>query len=129
MKEKKKEISEKDITGFYTVGAEFRGELTFEGSFKIDGYFNGIVDADSTLIVGENGKVEGEIKVRCLINYGEIRGTIQATERIELSSRGRAYGTINAPKLVIEEGAYLEADCQTLETVNIPSSSSKIILE
>ena len=129
MKEKKKGINEKEITGFYTVGAEFRGELTFKGSFRIDGYFNGIVDADSTLIVGENGKVEGEIKVKRLINYGEIRGTIQAKERVEISSRGRVYGTINAPKLVIEEGAYLEADCQTLETVNIPSSGTKTILE
>ncbi|MFQ6069661.1 MAG: polymer-forming cytoskeletal protein [Candidatus Aminicenantales bacterium] len=125
MKNKKTELSEKDITGFYVSGVEFRGELYFEGSFRIDGYFKGTIDSDSVLIVGKNGKVEGEIRVGSLINYGEIKGTIEAKEKVEVNAGGRVTGTINSPNLVIEEGAYLEADCQTLETVNKPSRESK----
>lgn len=129
MKEKKGEANDKKITGFYNTDAEFKGELSFKGSFRIDGYFKGTIDSDSILFVGDNGKVEGEIRVGCLVNYGEIKGTIQAKDKVEISSKGRVFGTINSPKLVIEEGAYLEADCQTSETVSKPPTEKKITFE
>lgn len=129
MKERKREIDEKNITGFITRGAEIRGELFFEGTFRLDGYLKGTIDSESTLVVGEQGKIEGEIRVRNLVNHGEIKGIIQAKEKVEVSSFGRVIGTINSPKLVIQEGAYLEADCQTLEIISAPAAEKKSIPE
>lgn len=129
MKEKKGEINNKKITGYYNKDAEFKGELFFEGSFRIDGYFKGKIDSEAILIVGDDGKVEGEISVGCLVNHGEIKGNIQAKDRVEICSKGRVIGTITSPKLVIEEGAYLEAECQTSETVRKPPTENNIIFE
>lgn len=126
---KRSEMDNSKIIGFYNQEAEFKGELFFKGSFRIDGFFNGTIDSDSTLIVGENGKVEGEIKVGSLFNYGEIKGTVKAKVKVEIGSKGRVIGTINTPKLVIEEGAYLEAECQTSETMSKPSTEENIELE
>ncbi len=50
-----------------------------------------------------------------MIVNGEIKGHIQAAEKIEINSTGRIIGTIITPKLVVEEGAYLEATCQTTD--------------
>lgn len=115
MKEKKKEINENKITGFFDKDTQFKGDLSFKGSFRIDGLFKGKIDSDSTLIIGEGGKVEAEIKVGYLIINGEIKGNIQATKKVEINSKGRVIGTIVTPKLVVAEEAYLEANCQTTD--------------
>ncbi|MGB8951945.1 MAG: polymer-forming cytoskeletal protein [Candidatus Aminicenantales bacterium] len=123
MKEKRKEMDESKITGFFDDGTEFNGDLKFRGSFRIDGNFKGKIDSDSLLIIGDKGKVEAEVHVGHVIINGEFKGNMQASERVEISNNGKVIGTIIAPKLVVEEGAYLEANCQT--TDKIPPSPSK----
>lgn len=113
MKDKPRELNETRLAGLIDVESEFKGELTFKGSFRIEGHFKGTIHSDSLLVVGERGKVEADVKVGQLVVNGEIRGTLEATERIEVHNKGRVFGTILAPVLVVEEGAYLEATCQT----------------
>lgn len=118
MKDRKAEIDENKITGFLDKQAEIKGDLSFKGSFRIDGNFKGNITSDSTLIIGENGKVEAELKVGNVIINGEIKGNIQAKEKVIINSSGRVIGTITTPILVVEEGAYLETTCQTTDKIS-----------
>lgn len=113
MKDKPKEVDEGKITGFFDKDTEFKGDLSFKGSFRIDGNFKGTINSDSTLIIGDKGKVEADVRIGHILINGEMRGTVQASEKIEVHSQGRVFGTLITPKLVVEEGAYLEANCQT----------------
>ncbi|MBM3304428.1 MAG: polymer-forming cytoskeletal protein [Candidatus Aminicenantes bacterium] len=113
MKDKPRELNESRLAGLIDQESEFRGDLIFKGSFRIEGYLKGTITSDALLIVGEKGKVEADVKVGQLVVNGEVRGTLQATERVEVHDKGRVFGTILSPKLVVEEGAYLEATCQT----------------
>ncbi len=113
MKDKPRDLGESRLAGLIDVESEFRGDLIFKGSFRIEGYFKGTITSDAMLIVGEKAKVEADVKVGQLVINGEIRGTLQAAERIEVHDKGRVFGSVLAPKLVVEEGAYLEATCQT----------------
>ncbi len=126
MKEKEKEktrefVDESRLAGLIDHGTELKGELNFKGSFRIEGYFQGKIFSDSLLVIGEKGKVDADVSVGQLIINGEIRGNLQARDRIEVHNRGRVYGTLVTPRLVVEEGAYLEASCQTSE---VPATSS-----
>jgi cytoskeletal protein CcmA (bactofilin family) len=121
MKERKREFEEDKITGFFDKDTEIKGELSFKGSFRIDGHFKGKVDSDSMLIIGDSGKVDADIKIGYMVIDGEVKGNIQASERVEIHSNGRVIGTITTPKLVVEEGAYLEATCQTTDKMPPPS--------
>jgi cytoskeletal protein CcmA (bactofilin family) len=125
MKDKRKEMEETKITGFFDNGTEFKGDLKFKGSFRIDGYFQGKIESDSVLIIGEKGKVEAEVYVGFVVINGEFKGNIRAVEKVEINSNGRVTGTIITPKLVVEEGAYLEANCQTSEQVPLPGAEQK----
>lgn len=109
------------ITGFFDDGTEFNGELRFNGSFRIDGYYKGRILSESTLIIGERGKVEADVVVRHVMVNGEFKGTIKAADRVEIHNRGRVQGSIQTPKLIIEEGAYLDANCQTSESAPSPT--------
>jgi cytoskeletal protein CcmA (bactofilin family) len=117
MKEKRREFDEDKITGFFDKETEIKGDLNFKGSFRIDGRFKGNINSESVLVVGENGRIEADIKVGTVIIDGEIKGNIQARERVEIHSKGRVIGTILTPKLVVEEGAFLEANCQTTDKI------------
>lgn len=126
MKEKKKAINEDKITGFFDKDTEFNGNLMFKGSFRIDGHFKGKINSDSLLIIGDKGKVEADIKIGYIIINGEMNGNIQAADKVEINSNGRVIGTIITPKLVVEEGAYLEVNCHTADNVSQPAPAQKI---
>lgn len=119
-KEKIREIVEDSrLAGLIDQGTELKGELNFKGSFRIEGYFQGKIFSDSMLIVGERGKVEADVRVGQLIINGEIKGNLQAKEKVEIHNKGRVFGTLITPRLVVEEGAYLEASCQTSEVTEV----------
>jgi len=120
-KERKYDLSEGKMTGFFDQDTFFHGDLSFKGSFRIDGNFKGKIDSDSMLIIGDTGNVEAEIKIGYLIINGEFKGNIQASEKVEIHEHGRVTGTINSPKMQVEDGAYLEVTCHT---TGKPSGSS-----
>jgi cytoskeletal protein CcmA (bactofilin family) len=120
MKERRQEFDKEKIIGFFDKETEIKGDLTFKGSFRIDGRFKGKIDSDSMLTIGESGKVEADIKIGYIIIDGEVKGTVQASEKVEVHSNGRVIGTIISPKLLVEEGAYLEANCQTTDKAPQP---------
>ncbi len=120
-----KTIGENKLTGFFDKDTEIKGDLSFEGSFRIDGRFIGKIDSNSVLIIGENGKVDADIKIGNIIINGEVNGTIKAKEKVEINSTGRVVGTVITPKLAVEEGAYLEANCQITNQVSPPETEEK----
>jgi len=117
MKDKKQSLEETKITGFFDKNTKFNGDLEFKGSFRVDGRFKGKIISESTLIVGDNGRVEADIKIGSISISGEVKGTIQAKEKVEVHSNGKVIGTIITPKLMVEEGAFLEANCQTTDKI------------
>jgi len=121
MKERKREIEESKITGFFDKETEIKGDLHFKGTFRVDGRFKGKIDSESILIIGESGKVEADIKIGHIIINGEIKGNVHASQKVEVNSNGRVFGTIISPKLIVEEGAFLEANCHTTDKSSLPT--------
>lgn len=121
---KDKKVDETKISGFLDEGTEFSGTLKFVGSFRIDGFYKGKIESGSVLIIGNKGKVEAELFVNHVVINGEFIGNIKAAERVEINSQGRATGTIITPKLIVEEGAFLEARCQTAGHIAASGSES-----
>ncbi|MCH8312349.1 MAG: polymer-forming cytoskeletal protein [Nitrospinae bacterium] len=91
--------------------AVFNGSLTFEGTVRIDGRFEGQVITEDTLIVGESGRLIADIKAGTVICKGKIEGTVIATEKIELHSTGQIVGSIKAKALHVEIGGLLDGQC------------------
>lgn len=104
-------------------GSEFEGKLTFEGTVRIDGNFKGEIVSDATLIIGETGKVQADIRVRAVVISGEMIGNVEATEKVELCAPGVLRGNIKTPNLVIEEGVVFEGTCN-MQPSNLNSTSN-----
>jgi cytoskeletal protein CcmA (bactofilin family) len=108
---KLKGLTVEDLNGFMDVGTEFVGELRFRDTFRIDGRLRGKIVSENTLIVGESGQVDAEIDCGVVSIRGSVSGKIHARQRIELLAGCKVHGTLVAPKVVIEEGAFFEGNC------------------
>lgn len=83
---------------------EFKGDLKFKHSLKIEGSFEGNINTDGSLIVGRTGSVKAEMKVGSLIVEGKVNGNVSAEELIDLRATAEFHGDISASKLKIDEG-------------------------
>ena len=96
------------LTAFIDQGSEFSGKLSFKDTVRIDGKFEGEIASENTLIVGESGSVTAQIKSQIVVVSGEVRGDIQAAERITLHKTARVHGDLHTKSLVVEDGAHLD---------------------
>jgi cytoskeletal protein CcmA (bactofilin family) len=100
------------ISGFIDRDSEIIGDIKFKENFRIDGVFKGKILSGNGLIIGETGEVEADIDVVSIAINGRVKGSIKAKERIEIFSKGRVIGSVAAPKLIIEDGAFFQGSCQ-----------------
>ena len=92
------------------------GNLIFEGTLYLNGHVKGAIESRTgTIVVGEEAVIHADVFVQTATVKGEIKGTVRATERIELYPPARVYGDINAPVVEIEAGAIFEGAC-TIES-------------
>ena len=106
-----KGLAAEELNGFMDQGTEFEGELRFKDTFRIDGSVKGRIVSDNTLIVGESGQVEADIDCGVVSIRGTVLGRVHGRQRIELLAGSKVQATLVSPKLVIEEGAFFQGDC------------------
>lgn len=101
-----------NITTYIGKDTEFEGKLRFCGTIRIDGQFRGEIIGEGTLIVGEGATIEADIHVSQIFNSGRIQGDVTADNKIEIRAPGKILGNIQAPSIVINEGATIEGNCR-----------------
>jgi len=109
---RKKRIEEKMTTSVIGKETEFKGSLKDRGSIRIDGSFEGEIETEGSLIVGEDAVVRANIKARSVIIGGKVMGDISCEERVELFSSGSLEGKVIASDLTIAEGAFFNGECR-----------------
>ena len=95
------------LTAFIDQGSEFEGKLSFRDTVRIDGKFCGEITSENTLIVGESGEIEADIYSKTVSISGTVSGNVIAENKVVLHKTALVKGNIEAPSLVIEEGAKL----------------------
>jgi cytoskeletal protein CcmA (bactofilin family) len=106
---KRKEASE--ITSVLGEGTEVSGEISLTTGLLVEGAVKGKVRSETILVIGATGKVEADVSVRRLCIDGEFRGTIHASDRVEIRKDAKVFGEIYSPCLIIEAGALFEGRC------------------
>jgi len=96
-----------NLAAFIDQGSEFEGKLSFKDTVRIDGKFSGEITSDNTLIVGESGQIQATIHSVCVVISGLVEGDIHASEQIVLHKSAVVNGNLNAPAIMMEEGAQL----------------------
>jgi cytoskeletal protein CcmA (bactofilin family) len=96
-------------------GTVIEGLLAVQNSLRIDGRVTGQVQVTDSLVVGKDGEIEGEVKVKNAIIGGRVRNRVLATGKVVLESHATVHGEVKTTKLVIDEGAVFDGNCAMSE--------------
>lgn len=92
--------------------AQIKGEMSFDGSIRILGTFEGKVTSGGTIELGESARCKATLEGVRVIVEGHVEGEIAAREAIELKSKAVVRGDINAESLIVNDGARLNGHCR-----------------
>jgi cytoskeletal protein CcmA (bactofilin family) len=105
-----------DLTAFIDEASEIEGKYTFSGTVMLNGKFKGEIVSNDTLIIGEKGVVNAQIRAGTILISGEVVGNVLGSERVELRGSARVFGDVEAPVVVVEEGVLFEGHCRMMKT-------------
>jgi cytoskeletal protein CcmA (bactofilin family) len=92
-------------------GTTITGDIETNGSIRIDGELTGTIKSSGKVVIGETGKVNGEIICQTANCSGNVKGKITVTELLTLHSTASIKGDIITGKLAIEPGATFTGNC------------------
>ena len=97
------------IDSLIGAGTVIDGDLCFVGGLRIDGRVNGKVlghpEKGGTLVISEQGSVDGEIRARRILINGAVAGPVFAAEAVELLPKARVSGDVRYQSIEIHLGA------------------------
>lgn len=101
------------------------GTLRSSGNVNISGTVNGNVEVEGRTMVMPGGVVDGEVATTSAEIAGTVRGQVKVKERLVLKSSAIVDGDIRTGKLVVEDGATFNGQCQMGATVGAASGDRK----
>ena len=94
-----------DETTIISHGVKIEGKVSSSGNIRVEGEIQGDITSQGKVIVGENGKVNGQISGEDITIGGKVSGTVRAKEKLVLDSKGNLKGDIFTKILLVEAGA------------------------
>ncbi len=114
------------IDSLIGAGTRIEGNVYFSGGLRVDGEIKGNIIADaskpSTLVLSEQARVEGEIKVTHLVVNGAITGPVSASEYLELQGKAKVTGDVHYKTLEVQLGAVVEG-----RLVHVAAAEDKVV--
>lgn len=102
------------IDSLIGAGARIEGNVVFSGGLRVDGCIKGnVVAADAassaTLVLSEQGRIEGDVSVAHLVTNGQIVGKVVASEFLEMLSHAKIVGDVDYASIEMHQGAVIDA--------------------
>ncbi len=105
--------SEKETNAINIIanGTKITGDINSNGDIRVDGSLTGKLITKGKVIIGETGKVKGEINCKNSDVEGSIEGKIIVAQLLALKAKARINGDIITNKLAIEPGCQFTGNC------------------
>lgn len=97
-------------------GTSIKGDIQASRDIRIDGYLNGTMQVNGKVVVGNTGKIEGDINCKTIDVSGKVEGNIIASEMVLLKSTAIILGNISTDKISVEPGAKFTGTCKMGES-------------
>lgn len=113
------------------LGAElaWSGRLTGHGGVRIEGAFDGSIELDGLVVIGEQGRVTcEELRASTVIVAGAVKGDITA-RRVEIMPTGRVWGDVVTTSFATEEGAFMRGQIRMEEELELEFERTEQALE
>lgn len=109
------------------------GDLRSQANVRLDGTFEGTLEIEGNVLVGETAKINADIHAKNVSVAGAVRGNISGN-KVQLLRTARVWGNISAAAITTEEGAFIDgkltmvrhdASTQSIEMAALPPTTQK----
>jgi len=107
----KNNMNSPELLNRIVEGTSIEGQINSKSNIRIDGFLKGTVITQGRLVLGPEGKIEGEIQCNNADIEGTLNGTINVKELLTLKTSAKLQGDITTNKLAIEPGAVFSGTC------------------
>lgn len=94
-------------------GLRVDGRITGEESLRVEGHVEGSIDLQEALYIASQGVVVAEIQARDIVVSGIAIGNLVAQDIVILEPGSKVVGDVQAPRVVIEDGAVFSGKVAT----------------
>ena len=102
----------------------FKGEISGNEDLHLDGSVEGLIHLeDRKLVIGASAKVTADVIAREVVVYGNVKGNLQARDRIEIKKDGSVVGDLTTARIMIEDGAYFKGSIEIEKASGTDSES------
>lgn len=110
-----KENEQRDFNAVNVIanGTQLEGNIVTNGDIRIDGLVKGNVISKAKIIVGRDGRVEGNLTCANIEVEGQVAAeSLNVSNLISLKATANLVGNIIAGKIAIEPGAQFSGNCK-----------------
>jgi len=101
-----------DWVGWLDPGVEVEGKMKVaSGLIRVNTHFKGEIHSEGTVVIHDQGEVDGEVRSRIISVTGKIKGNVHADERLEIKEHGVVLGAIYTPCLLVDPGGFFDGQC------------------
>lgn len=130
---KKKSASVSGSTTLISHETVIVGDVHFSGNLDVEGLVQGNIVAhpgkDALLRIVGKGRVEGEIRVPCVIINGVVEGNVYSTSHLELASHSRIKGNVFYTLVEMAAGSEVNGSLAHIEESEETTDAPKTDLE
>ncbi|CAH0535532.1 hypothetical protein VST7929_03101 [Vibrio stylophorae] len=87
-------------------GCQITGDLELQCDLQVDGYIEGTIKTERTIMISPSGRINGNIQASHVIVNGLVEGTCTANN-VDILENGKLKGVVYSQALTITKGGML----------------------
>jgi cytoskeletal protein CcmA (bactofilin family) len=104
--------SDNKVPNITANGTSVVGDIISDGDFRIEGEIKGTIVAKGRIVVGDSGKVDGDIKCSNADICGSITGKLEVENLTVFKATAKFNGDVVTKRISIEPGAAFTGTCK-----------------
>ncbi|MEO1086385.1 MAG: polymer-forming cytoskeletal protein, partial [Acidobacteriota bacterium] len=96
-------------------GSTFVGEITGNTELLVKGVVKGHVDLDSRVVVGPEGRIDGDIRAQSIEIAGKVNGNVRCESLLKVHASGSLEGEVVTVDLDVDSGCFLSGRVQRVK--------------
>jgi cytoskeletal protein CcmA (bactofilin family) len=87
-----------------------KGEIAGEGDLELAGRFEGVINVNGRVVVGDRAEVDADITASTIVVGGKVRGNLTASGRVEILPQGVLTGNLKSGSFAAADGALVKGE-------------------
>ncbi len=108
-------------------GCHIKGDVSGNDDMSVFGKIEGTITLkNNSVTIEKSAQINADVFAKIVNVNGNIKGNIEASEKIVITDSGNVTGNMSAPKVILKDGSYFKGNVSMVDTkINtVPQSTS-----